>query len=229
MSGKNSPQHQAATGGAEPTPAPDTTASGAPETGAELPPTSGESESARTAATGTAETAAKAEAAPTPAARPAAAAQLPGAEAAVGTDTGTDGATTEASPDTQVQGHADPDPAPEALAGAATAVSGGGVGAGSGTDEDTATAAPAFGRPSRGLLAGAAIAGALLIGVPFLVSGMLGKSSSDSKPSDQVADAGTVLNGATTDSGAGAYGSASPDPTTPKAPPRTPPAARTTR
>src|SRR4051812_36103400 len=70
MSGKNSPQHQAATGGAEPTPAPDT-ASGAPETGAELPPTSGESEGGRTAATGTPETAATAEAAPTPPAQPA--------------------------------------------------------------------------------------------------------------------------------------------------------------
>ena len=222
MSGKNSPQHQAATGGAEPTPAPDTTAGGAPETeAAALPPTSGEATAARTG--GDPEAAAQAEAALTPSSRPAAAAQLPTAEAAVGTDEGT---TPEAAPDT----HADPDPGPEAVAGAATAESGEGVGAGAGSDagEDTAAAAPAFGRPSRGLLAGAAIAGALLIGVPFLVSGLLGRSSSDSKPSDQVADAGTVLNGETTDSGAGAYGSASPDPTSPKATPSHPSGGKNT-
>lgn len=215
MSGKNSPQHQAATGGTEPAPAPDTTAGGAPETeAAALPPTSGETTAART---GAPETAAQAEAAPTPPAQPAVAAQLPTAEAAVGTD---EGATPEAAPDT----HADPDQGSDALAGAATAESGGGVGA----DQDTAAAAPAFGRPSRGLLAGAAIAGALLIGVPFLVPGLLGRSSSDSKPSDQVADAGTVLNGQTTDSGADAYGSASPDPTSPKATPSHPSGGKNT-
>ncbi|MBK6013919.1 RICIN domain-containing protein, partial [Streptomyces sp. MBT53] len=102
-----------------------------------------------------------------------------------------------------------------ATATGASSESGAGAGAGSGADEGT-VAAPAFGRPSRGLLAGAAIAGALLIGVPFLVSGLRGGSSSDGKPSEQVADAGTVLNGATANIGAGAYGSASPDPASPK-------------
>jgi hypothetical protein len=219
MSGNNSPQHQAATGGAEPTPAPDTTAGGAPGTEATaLPPTSGETTAART---GAPETAAQAEAALTPPARPAAKAQLPTAEAAVGTD---EGATPEAAPDAHT--HADPDPGPEALAATATTEAAGGSGSDAG--EGTAAAAPAFGRPSRGLLAGAAIAGALLIGVPFLVSGLLGKSSSDSKPSDQVADAGTVLNGSTTDSGAGAYGSASPDPTSPKATPSHPSGGKNT-
>lgn len=180
MSGKNSPQHQAATGETESGPAPDTTAGSAPEAAAVPPPTSGE-----TAAE------AKAEAALT----------TPAVAAAATTPDGEASATPEAEPDN----HADTDTDTDTLAGA-----GGG--------EDTATAAasaPAFGRPSRGLLAGAAIAGALLIGVPFLVSGMLGRSSSASKPSDKVADAGTVLNGATTDSGAGAYGSATPDPTSP--------------
>lgn len=188
MSGKNSPQHQAATGETEPAPAPDTTA-GTPEAGAALPPTSGET----AADPGATETAAKAEAALTTPSRAATAARLPATGEA---------AHPEAEPDTHAHthAHADIDDGADAMAGAG----GGG--------EEAAAAAPAFGRPSRGLLAGAAIAGALLIGVPFLVSGMLGGSNADGKPSDKVADAGTVLNGSTTNIGAGAYGSASPDP-----------------
>ncbi|WP_406453451.1 ricin-type beta-trefoil lectin domain protein [Streptomyces sp. NBC_01622] len=214
MSGKNSPQHQAATGGTEPAPAPDTTTGGAPETATALPPTSGETTA------GASVTAARVEAALT------APAQLPSTgggvtpEAAVGTD---EAALPAADPDTHADptstsaSASDPDPDPEAATATATATGASSEsGTGSGTGEDTAAAAPAFGRPSRGLLAGAAIAGALLIGVPFLVSGMLGKSSSDGKPSEQVADAGTVLNSATANIGAGAYGSASPDPASPK-------------
>jgi len=209
MSGKNSPQHQAATGGTEPAPAPDTTTGGAPETATALPPTSGETTAGASA------TAAQSEAALTPPAQPPSTGAGVTPEAAVGTG---EAAFPAAEPDTYADpasaSVSDPDPDPEA-ATATTGVSSE-SGAGAGAGEDTATAAPAFGRPSRGLLAGAAIAGALLIGVPFLVSGLLGRSSSDGKPSDQVADAGTVLNGATTNIGAGAYGSASPDPTSPK-------------
>lgn len=75
------------------------------------------------------------------------------------------------------------------------------------TDED-AGARPS-GRPSRGILAGAAVAGALLVGVPFLVSGMLDTSDSKGSPSDRAANAGTVLDDPAADGG-GAYGSASP-------------------
>jgi hypothetical protein len=194
MSGKNSPQHQAATGETESAQAPDTTASGAPEAASVLPPTSWETP----AAPGTAE----------PAAEPAAQ-----AEAAAAT---TPEAEPESHPDSQPDSHPDGHADTEADAGADAM-----AGSGDGSGEAVAAAAPAFGRPSRGLLAGAAIAGALLIGVPFLVSGMVGKSSSDSKPSDQVADAGTVLNGAKTDIGSGAYGSASPDPNSPTPSPAT--------
>lgn len=77
-----------------------------------------------------------------------------------------------------------------------------------GTEEATADARPS-GRPSRGLLAGAAVAGALLVGVPFLVSGMLHRSGSDGSASDRSAEAGTVL-ADPADGAAGAYGSASP-------------------
>lgn len=185
MSGKNSPQHQAATGGTESAPAPDTTESGAAEAASVLPPTSWETAAVPGTTETAAETTAKAEAAAS--------------------------ATPEAEPESHPDSHADADAGADAMAGA---------GDGSG-EAATAAAAPAFGRPSRGLLAGAAIAGALLVGVPFLVSGMLGRSSSDSKPSDQVADAGTVLNGAKTDVGSGAYGSASPDPTSPTPSPTT--------
>ncbi|MCZ9346499.1 RICIN domain-containing protein, partial [Streptomyces sp. TRM76130] len=69
------------------------------------------------------------------------------------------------------------------------------------------------GRPSRGLLAGAAIAGALLIGVPFLVAGVLDRSGSDGgAPTDEVANAGTTLGDVAGGSATGAYDSAAPAP-----------------
>ncbi|WP_329140486.1 ricin-type beta-trefoil lectin domain protein [Streptomyces sp. NBC_00670] len=77
-----------------------------------------------------------------------------------------------------------------------------------GADEDADGARPS-GRPSRGILAGAAVAGALLVGVPFLVSGMLDSSDAKDSPSDRAANAGTVLDDPAADGG-GAYGSASP-------------------
>jgi hypothetical protein len=76
--------------------------------------------------------------------------------------------------------------------------------------EEAATDARPSGRPSRGLLAGAAVAGALLVGVPFLVSGMLHRSGSDGSASDRSVGAGTVLDDPAADGAAGAYGSASP-------------------
>ncbi|WNI21453.1 RICIN domain-containing protein [Streptomyces sp. ITFR-16] len=78
------------------------------------------------------------------------------------------------------------------------------------------TASRPFSRPSRGLLAGAAIAGTLLIGVPFLVSGMLNRQDSGNDgASGTVADAGTVLNSSGSGVGPGAYTSAAPEPSSP--------------
>ncbi|MEU5822926.1 RICIN domain-containing protein [Streptomyces sp. NPDC047803] len=78
------------------------------------------------------------------------------------------------------------------------------------------TASRASGRPSRGLLAGAAIAGALLVGVPFLVSGALNRSGpGNGGPADRVADAGTVLNDSGNGAAPGVYGSADPVPSSP--------------
>ncbi|WP_329023199.1 RICIN domain-containing protein [Streptomyces sp. NBC_01423] len=78
------------------------------------------------------------------------------------------------------------------------------------------TASRPSGRPSRGLLAGAAIAGALLVGVPFLVSGALDRSGpGNGGPADRVADAGTVLNDSGDGAAPGVYGSADPAPSSP--------------
>ncbi|WLQ37267.1 ricin-type beta-trefoil lectin domain protein [Streptomyces castrisilvae] len=78
------------------------------------------------------------------------------------------------------------------------------------------TAPRPSGRPSRGLLAGAAIAGALLVGVPFLVSGALDRSGpGNGGPADRVADAGTVLNDSGNGAAPGVYGSADPAPSSP--------------
>ncbi|MEU6197109.1 RICIN domain-containing protein [Streptomyces sp. NPDC047061] len=229
MSGKNSPRHQPTTGETEPGAAPDPTAGSAPGAGAPAaqaaaaaaPPAGGEPETGpgesetgpgeTETGPGETETAARAEAALTARSRPAAEtpaeAQAPAARASTtaGADAGTGPETAAGagpSPEAAPDGRADADTEAETAAGA---VAGGGAG-------EEVLAAPAFGRPSRGLLAGAAIAGALLIGVPFLVSGMLGRSGSDGRTSDRAAEAGTVLNGATTDGGPGAYGSATPDP-----------------
>ncbi|OKI94833.1 hydrolytic protein [Streptomyces sp. CB01249] len=78
------------------------------------------------------------------------------------------------------------------------------------------TAPRPSGRPSRGLLAGAAIAGALLVGVPFLVSGALDRSGpGNGGGADRVADAGTVLNNQGDGAAPGVYGSADPAPSSP--------------
>jgi len=83
-------------------------------------------------------------------------------------------------------------------------------------DGGKSTASRPSGRPSRGLLAGAAIAGALLIGVPFLVSGALDRSGPGNGGSaDRVADAGTVLNNSGNGAEPGVYGSADPAPSSP--------------
>ncbi|MEU9344063.1 RICIN domain-containing protein [Streptomyces sp. NPDC048278] len=227
MSGKNSPRQQPTTGETESGAAPDPTSGGAPATGAAreaqataaaaAPAVGGEP---ATGPGGT-ETAARAEEALTARSRPAAAAPVaapapaPGQAAGTSPAPGADaGADVGAAPEREASAGPGPEAAPEGHADTeAEAAPGTGTGAGAGSGADTdVVAAPAFGRPSRGLLAGAAIAGALLIGVPFLVSGMLGRSGPDGKTSDRAAEAGTVLNGATTDAGPGAYGSATPDP-----------------
>ncbi|MGW1274666.1 RICIN domain-containing protein, partial [Streptomyces sp. NPDC002491] len=69
---------------------------------------------------------------------------------------------------------------------------------------EPAPEAPA-GRPHKSLLAGAAIAGALLLAVPFLVGG----GDDQERTRSAGADAGTVL-GSPDEGGYGAIGSASP-------------------
>ncbi|MFF7340059.1 ricin-type beta-trefoil lectin domain protein [Streptomyces sp. NPDC008163] len=114
-------------------------------------------------------------------------------------------------PDATATQAAAPDTGPTATAEAAAADPGA-----SAADAESSTAPRPFGRPSRGLLAGAAIAGALLVGIPFLVSGALDRSGpGNGGPADTVADAGTLLNDPGSGAGSGAYASAVPEPSSP--------------
>ncbi|MFF7645131.1 ricin-type beta-trefoil lectin domain protein [Streptomyces canus] len=166
MSGKNSPQHEAA-------------AQAAPEAAAALEPK-------ETTTPGRPET------------RPEPAPEAPAPEATAPVNEAETGARAE----TETGAEAGTESAAESQDTAAVVT----------VADEKALAPRPFGRPSRGLLAGAAIAGALLIGVPFLLTGALDRSGPGGGTTDKAADAGTVLDDTATNADAGAYGSATPDP-----------------
>ncbi|NED15425.1 RICIN domain-containing protein [Streptomyces sp. SID9124] len=196
MSGKNEPHHQAAAAesAAKPTtPEPEASAPEAPESAASPEP-------AKTAKPKPAEP----ETPKPKAAEPKAAEPEPTAPESTPAPEAPDAAGVQAAPDTEPTATATAEAEAEAEAEARAANSG-----------KSAAARPS-GRPSRGLLAGAAIAGALLVGVPFLVSGALDRSGpGNGGPADRVADAGTVLNNSGDGGAPGVYGSADPAPSSP--------------
>lgn len=122
--------------------------------------------------------------------------------------------------DLEASGSTDPSAATSGAAASAadtssaasdTSASAGDTSAGSVTGDSAVTAvAVAPGRPHKSLLAGAAIAGALLISVPFLISGGDGDDArSSEKPG---ATPGTVLEGLAAGPASGVVGSQSPSP-----------------